>query len=116
MSVTASIEPNIDGCAVVVLAGRITLGSSLSLVESQIRSLINSDVHKLVFDLTEVDFVDSAGLGMLVYTYGSLCAKGGALRLCGVAPRILSLLELTKTNTLLAVDSTREESLAALRA
>jgi anti-sigma B factor antagonist len=115
MSVTASIELN-DDCAVVVFSGRITLGSSLSLADSQIRSLINSGVRKIVFDLTEVELVDSAGLGMLVYTYGSLCSKGGALRLCGVAPRILSLLELTKMNTLLAIDATREESLAALRA
>ena len=115
MSVTASIEQNVDGCAVVVFTGRITLGTSLSLVESQIRSLISSGVHKLVFDLTEVEFVDSAGLGMLIYAYGSLAAKGGSLRLCGVAPRVLSLLELTKMNTLLAIDATREESLAALK-
>jgi anti-anti-sigma factor len=115
MSVTASIEQN-DGCTVVAFTGRITLGTSLSEVEAQIRSLINSGARKLVFDLAYVELIDSAGLGMMVYTYGSLCGKGGALRLCGVAPRILSLLELTKMNTLLAVDSTREESLAALKA
>ena len=115
MSVTASIDQN-GGIAVVVFTGRITLGTSLSEVESQIRALIASGVHKLVFDLTAVDLVDSAGLGMMVYTYGSLCSKGGTLRLCGVAPRILSLLELTKMNTLLAVDATRGESLAALKA
>jgi anti-anti-sigma factor len=116
MPVTASIERHPDGCALVVFTGQITLGSSLSMVESQIRTVINDGVHKVVFDLTDVGFIDSAGLGMLVYGYGSLAAKGGALRLCGVAPRILSLLELTRTNTLLPVDATREDSLAALRA
>jgi anti-anti-sigma factor len=116
MPVTASIERHPDGCALVVFTGQITLGSSLSMVESQIRTVINDGVHKVVFDLTDVGFIDSAGLGMLVYAYGSLAAKGGALRLCGVAPRILSLLELTRTNTLLPVDATREDSLAALRA
>ncbi len=53
---------------------------------------------------------------MLVYAYGSLAAKGGSLRLCGVAPRIVSLLELTRTNTLLPVDATAADSLAALKA
>jgi anti-sigma B factor antagonist len=115
MSVTASIE-QMDDYALVVLAGRITLGSSLSLVESQIRSLINGGAFKLVFDLTGVEFVDSAGLGMLVYAYGSLASKGGVLRLCGVGPRVQSLLELTKTNTILTVDATRADSLAALGA
>ena len=115
MSVTATIEQN-DGCAVVVFTGRITLGSSLSLADSQVRSLISSGARKVVFDLSEVESVDSAGLGMLIYAYGSLTAKGGSLRLCGVAPRVQSLLELTKMHTLLAIDATREESLAALRA
>jgi anti-sigma B factor antagonist len=115
MSVTATIEQN-DGCAVVVFNGRITLGSSLSLVESQIRSLIASGVHKLVFDLTGVELIDSAGLGMLMYTYGSLRRKGGELRVCGVGPRVLSLLELTNANTLISIDATRADSLAALQA
>ncbi|HKN21933.1 MAG TPA: STAS domain-containing protein [Terracidiphilus sp.] len=116
MPVTASIEQHPDSCAVVVFTGQITLGSSLSLVDSQVRSLISSGARKIVFDLSGVESVDSAGLGMLIYAYGSLKAKGGNLRLCGVAPRVQSLLELTNMNTLLTIDATREESLAALRA
>jgi anti-sigma B factor antagonist len=115
MPVTASIEEQ-DGCAVVVFTGRIMLGSSLSEVESRIRSAIASGIRKMVFDLSGVEFMDSAGLGMMVYTYGSLTAKGGALRLCSAGPRILWRLELTKTNTILAVDATLQESLAALGA
>ena len=116
MPVTASIEQHPDGSTVVVFTGPITLGSSLSLVDSQVRSLISSGARLIVFDLSGVESVDSAGLGMLIYAYGSLAAKGGKLRLCGVAPRVQSLLELTKMNTLLAIDATREDSLAALRA
>jgi len=116
MPVSASIEKHPDGCSVVVFTGQITLGSSLSLVDSQVRSLISSGERKIVFDLSGVESVDSAGLGMLIYAYGSLKAKGGNLRLCGVAPRVQSLLELTNMNTLLAIDPTREDSLAALGA
>jgi len=116
MPVTASIDRQNGGPAVVTLAGRMTLGSSLSLVESQVRSAINGGANKMVLDMAGVEFIDSAGLGMLIHVYGSLCGRGGALRLCGVAPRILSLLELTKTNTLLAVDATLADSLAALNA
>ncbi len=115
MPVSASIGHHDDGCAVVTLTGPITLGSSLSLAESQVRTLINSGVHKIVLDLTHVDHIDSAGLGMLVYVYGSLCSRGGALRLCGVAPRVKSVLAYTKTDSILAVDATLEDSLAALK-
>jgi anti-anti-sigma factor len=115
MPVSASIGRHDDECAVVTLTGPITLGSSLSLAESQVRALINGGARKIVLDLSRVDHIDSAGLGMLVYAYGSLCSRGGALRLCGVAPRVLSVLEVTRTNTLLSIDATLEDSLAALR-
>ncbi|HTY84967.1 MAG TPA: STAS domain-containing protein [Silvibacterium sp.] len=104
-----------EGCAVVTLTGPITLGTSLSAAESQVRSLINSGARRIVLDLSRVDYIDSAGLGMLVYIYGSLCNRGGSLRLCGVAPRITSLFEMTKTDTVLAVDATLSDSMAALK-
>jgi anti-anti-sigma factor len=60
--------------------------------------------------------MDSAGLGMIVFIFGTLREKQGALRICGVAPRLLTLLQLTKTDTFLAIDQTRADSLAALEA
>ena len=114
MPVTATIERLPEATAVVTLSGNLTLGSSLSLLNSQINGVIADGVTRMVIDLTAVDHVDSAGLGMLVYTYGALNEKTGSIRLCGVGPRVVSLLELTHTNTFLKVDPTREASLAAL--
>ena len=68
----------------------MTLGSSLQLIDSQINAAITEGVTSMVIDLTAVDYLDSAGLGMLMYTYGTLNGKNGSLRLCGVAPRVLS--------------------------
>jgi len=114
MPLNATIERLPEGRAVVALAGPMTLGSSLKLADAQIQTAIADGVTKMVIDLTGVDYVDSAGLGMLVFTYGTLNEKGGSLRLCGVAARVMSLLKLTKTDTFLVIDASREESLAAL--
>jgi len=103
-----------EGVAVVSLQGQLTLGLNLKLVDSQVHAAIAEGATKLVFDLTGLDYIDSAGLGMMVFTYGTLNEKGGALRLCGVAPRIASVLKLTKTDELMGMDETREESLKAL--
>jgi len=116
MLLSASIDQRAGGPAVVTFTGRMTLGSSLSLVESQVRSAINGGALKMVFDMTGVELVDSAGLGMLIHVYGSLRSRGGTLRLCEVAPRVLSLLELTNINTLLPIDATLNDSLAAFKA
>jgi anti-sigma B factor antagonist len=115
MLMTATIERLPEATAVVTFSGAIALGTSLKIADSQVRAAIADGVTRLVFDLTAVDNLDSAGLGMIVYTYGALREKSGTLRLCGVAPRVESLLKLTKTDTYLAIDPSREESLAALK-
>lgn len=115
MPLSATIEKLPEATAVVTLSGQMTLGTSLKVADSQIHGAITDGFTRMVIDLTGVDYVDSAGLGMLVYAYGTLSAKNGGLRLCGVSARVLSLLQLTKTDTFLAIDPSREESLAALQ-
>jgi anti-sigma B factor antagonist len=115
MPLSASIENLPHGIAVVILSGGLTLGTSLKIADSQIQAAIEDGVTKMVIDLTDVEYVDSAGLGMLMYAYGLLNDKKGVLRLCGVTPRVLSLLRMTKTDTFLPIDPSRDESVAAIR-
>ena len=115
MPLSASIENLPQGIAVVRLSGGLTLGTSLKIADSQIQSAIEGGVTRMVIDLTDVEYVDSAGLGMLMYAYGMLSEKKGALRLCGVNPRVMSLLQMTKTDKLLPIDKSLDESLAALQ-
>ena len=116
MPLNATIEKLPASTAVVTLSGQMSLGTSLKVADSQIQGLITDGVSKLVIDLTAVDYMDSAGLGLIVYVFGALREKNGSLRICGVAPRLQSLLQLTKTDTFLAIDQTRTDSLAALEA
>ena len=115
MPLSANIEHLPHGIAVVRLSGGLTLGTSLKIADSQIQSAIEDGVSRLVIDLTDVEYVDSAGLGMLMYAYGMLNQKGGALRLCGVTDRVMSLLQMTKTDTFLPIDKSLDESVAALQ-
>lgn len=115
MPLSASIESLPERIAVVTLSGGLTLGTSLKIADSQIQAAIEDGATKMVIDLTDVEYVDSAGLGMLMYAYGMLNEKKGSLRLCGVIPRVMSLLQMTKTDTFLPIDTSRDESLAAIR-
>ena len=116
MPLNATIEKLPPSTAIVALAGQMSLGTSLKVADSQIQGLLADGVTKLVVDLTAVDYMDSAGLGLIVFVFGTLREKNGSLRICGVAPRLQSLLKLTKTDTFLDIDPTRADSLAALEA
>ena len=101
-------------CAVVSIRGGMTLGTTLKSIEGSVVQLIGEGVRKLVLDVTECGYSDSAGLGFLVHTYGVISQKGGAMRLCGAGERITNLLAITKTDAILPCDPTRVESLEAL--
>lgn len=116
MPLEARIETLPERTAVITLTGTMTLGSSLKLVDSQVQTALSSGVTSIIFDLSAVDYADSAGLGLLVHTFGLMNEKGGSLRLCGVQPRLRSMMQTTRTDTILTLDASRDDSLAGLKA
>ena len=53
-----------------------------------------------ILDLTEVPYMDSAGLGMIVSHYVRCRGRGVRLVAVGVSSRVVQLLELTKVDKL----------------
>jgi anti-sigma B factor antagonist len=100
--------------AVVSFAGNLTMGMGLKVADAQIQNLIEKDVCRMVFDLTEVAYIDSAGLGTLVHAHGLAQQKNGMLRLCHVTDRVAGLLKLTGMDAVLPVDADATASLAAI--
>jgi anti-sigma B factor antagonist len=68
----------------------------------------------LFLDLSEVPYIDSAGLGSLVSAYISLNKKGRQVILTGVNSRVLRLFEITKVEQLFLMFPDVESALAAL--
>src|ERR1700678_4304934 len=71
------IEPDIT---VFELRGRLALGNRLSEAEHSIRTELQSGCRKLLLDLGGLEFIDSAGLGLLVMCAGQMEQTGG--RMC----------------------------------
>lgn len=93
-----------DGIQILSLSGPFTLGNMFELqrVVQQIHS------RYLIFDLSKVPYMDSAGLGLLVNTYVSAQKNGRKMAVVGTPPRIMILFELTKVDTLLSRFATIE--------
>lgn len=114
MSLQIQIEELTTDAAVVIFDGSLTLGMSLSLVDSQVRGLIDKGFSKLLFDMQAVTYCDSAGLGLIVHTFGLANQKGGVLRLCCLSERVEGVLKMSTTDTFLPVSSDRASGIAAL--
>jgi anti-sigma B factor antagonist len=113
MILEADLERVDQITAVVRLTGRMTLGMRLREMESNISDIADDGIEKLILDLSGVEFVDSAGLGALMIIYGNMKVRGGQLRLVAPAARVLDLLKLTHTDSILPIDPNLEAALAS---
>jgi anti-sigma B factor antagonist len=69
------------------------------------------DPHALhILDLTEVPYMDSAGLGLIVSHYVRCQGRAVRLVLAGVSPRVVQLLEMTKVDEFFPRVGTVEEA------
>jgi len=100
--------------AVVRFNGALTLGTSLHAADAQLQKLIGDGAAKVVLNMAEVPYMDSAGLGVLVQASGLAKQQGGDLRLCGAGDRVAELIRMTRTDALLPMDADEEASLKAL--
>ena len=91
-----------EDIAILTLKGRLTLGES-NLIREKVAQLAAAGHVKIVADITNVDYIDSTGLGILVICFTSLKKQGGALKLVNPNKRNVELLLLTKLHTVFEV-------------
>ena len=81
--------------------------------KTQMRALISEGQELFVLDLSEVDFVDSSGLGAIVASLKMLEGKGDMV-IAGAGERVMSLFKLTRMDRVFEVFPTSDDALARL--
>src|SRR5437016_8757512 len=81
------------------LKGKVTLGEGDELLKDKVNSMVNQGHKKIVLNLADVPYIDSAGLGEIVRTYTTVSRQGGSLKLLNLTKRITDLLSITKLLT-----------------
>jgi anti-sigma B factor antagonist len=71
------------------------------------------DAPTMILDLTEVPYIDSAGLGSLISTFVSRHKAGRRLALVGVNQRVAKVFEVTRVDSLFLQFRTLDEALEA---
>jgi anti-sigma B factor antagonist len=109
------IDEKMNGEVVVVkITGDITLNQGGDvLLKDKIQSLLQQGQRKLVLDLGNVSYVDSAGLGQLVQIHATTKSKGGSLRIVNVTKRLKDLLVVTKLVTVFDSYDSEAEAVAS---
>jgi anti-sigma B factor antagonist len=100
---------HVNNVCYLTLAGEID-SLSAGLIKDKIQAQIEAQCYNIVVDLTQVKFMDSAGLGVLVSGL-KLCSKnGGELVLVGLTENVRELFRITRLDTVFKMFPDRESA------
>ena len=115
-------ERTVGDVVIVDLSGKVTLGDGGDVVlkdeislfqQNRIQSLLQQGQKHVLLNLSEVSYVDSAGLGQIVQSYATVMKSGGSLKLLNVTKRIKDLLSITKLLTVFECHDNEAEAIAS---
>ena len=93
----------------IVLKGEIDHHNALHLRSEMDELIARECPRSVVFDLSEIDFMDSSGLGLIMGRYALLVKMGGTLRVKNPNERILKIFELANLGRMIPIEMTKEE-------
>ena len=101
---------------VVELSGHLNLGNELMSLESAVKRLIEEGARKLVIDVTKLEYIDSAGIGMLVSCNGQMDRAGGKMRVAGAQGTVAKSFEVVHMDRITSLDADVDTALRNLSA
>ena len=95
------------------ISGKITLGAGTKTMRHTISDLLENGGNKIILNLTDVNYIDSGGIGELIRTYTTVTKEGKQLRLLNLTKKVRELLVITKLLTVFQVFEGEQAALAS---
>lgn len=108
------LNKQIGDVSLVALKGRIVLGEESSSLRERIKSLVIDGKKKIVLNMANVTYIDSAGLGVLVAAHISAKKQDAALHLSDLGKKFHEVLQITRLLTVFNVYATEAEAISSL--
>src|SRR6266699_840135 len=111
MNMTATTR-QAGGVTIVDISGRIVLGEESAALRSLVSELLSKGHKKILFNLGDVDYIDSSGLGHLVSAFTSVQKQGGELKLLKLTKKVEDVMQITRLYTVFDI---MDDEAAAVR-
>ncbi|MEG1432196.1 STAS domain-containing protein [Eubacterium sp.] len=99
MTIATTLE---DQTLLAALDGRLDTSSSPELLEALKEQ--SAGVETLVLDFEQIDYISSAGIRAVLILHKQMAAQGGALILRHLNSSVMSVLKMTKLDTVFAIE------------
>jgi anti-sigma B factor antagonist len=105
-------ERSVDTVTVLDLSGRLVLGDGAEHLKQTAEALTARGCRHIILNLTDVSYVDSAGLGALLAVFFETKKHGGAVKLQQPSKRLHDLLAMARLTTVFDITESERDALA----
>ena len=103
---------NVDDAVVFDLTGRLIMGEAESALRQKVRDILDSGTQKLAFNLSEIKYIDSSGIGCLAAAWTSANKHKAKSRLYAVPSKVMLMLKISRLDSILEIMSDETSALA----
>ena len=93
------------------LAGEIDMHCSTEL-RGELLEISQSPPAQTIINMSEVDFMDSSGVAVLIEALQLHRRNGGLLKLVGVNPRVRSIFEISRLDSIFEIYDSEDEAVS----
>ena len=104
----------IEDVLVFAISGKILACEDASAIRANLKDKINSGNRGIVFDMAEVPWINSEGLGLIAAAMTSVRRAGGRLVLANINEKVEKVLTITRYITIIDCYNSRLEAVEAL--
>lgn len=103
----------VNGIVIIDLSGQLTLGEASASLRDEVSDQTRQGLRKILLNLANITYIDSAGLGELTAAYTSVKNRGGELKLLSLTKRVHDLMQITKLYTVFDVHDDEKSAIAS---
>lgn len=107
-----NLEPETHGGTLLIQVTEARIDAAVAIqFKDKVKELANGGANRVVLDLSQVEFLDSSGLGALVAAMKQL-GKDRPLELAALTPAVSKVFKLTRMDSVFKVHTSAEAALA----
>jgi anti-sigma B factor antagonist len=102
-----------DGIAIIYLSGNLLGENANGPVLEFLKEQLDGGTRKVLFNLSDLKFINSTGLGMLMTAVARVKNAGGEMYLCNVPEIMTKILKMMKLETTFPMAASEQEAVAS---
>ena len=101
----------LENVKVVCFKGRIVYDTE-EVVKKETEKLIKGNIKNLVFNFSELTYINSSGLGLLINVLKQIRSARGDVKLASLRPELMELFKITSLNSVFDISADEETAIA----